>query len=586
MKQGNAGVISRTFFRLLPVQIIMVAVSSVNAVIDGIAATNFIGPMALAATALFFPVIKLMDTLNTTLLGGSQILCGQYMGKNMRNRSISVFSLDMVCVVLFGFLLSVLVTAFCRPLSGLLVQDAGLLEDLCEYMKGYAPGLIAYLLIPQLTAFLQIEQQDKRIYLGMGAMILTNCGLDVWFTAGLKMGMFGLGLATTLSNLVYVVILISYYFTGKAVIRFSVKELDPKDFLPILRIGAPGAVGQLGQAVRGTLLNMIMLTFVGETGVAAFGAVSTLGGMYYAATAGVASATRLLASVYVGEEDRTGLLDIMKTAVYKGVGMVAGLAVLFMVLSGILTGFFYGPEAGEVYGMTRLGFLLFPLSMPFSCFCCVFSNYFQCREQMGIVNLLSLTDGVLGVGLFSILLAPILGMTGVWMAQILGGVLTNVLVIAYARKKQKAWPRNVESLLVLDRDFGVAEEDRIDLTVRNMEEVLQLSEKVMEFCTGHGVEHKRALYAGLCVEEMAGNIVDHGFASGKTHCIDIRVLYRENELLLRLKDDCRPFNPKQVKELFDPQDVTRNLGLRMVAGMAKSIRYQNSFGLNVLTITV
>lgn len=582
----DKGVISKTFFRLLPVQIIMVAISSVNGVIDGVVATNFVGPMALAATALFFPVIKLMDCLNVTLLGGSQILCGQYMGKNMRNRSISVFSLDMLVTLIFGFLLSVLCTAFCRPLAGLLVTDPDMLENLCDYMKGYTPGLIAYLLIPQLTAFLQIEQQEKRTYVDMVVMIVTNIGLDIWFTAGLHMGMFGLGLATTLSNLAYVAVLLPFYFSGRAVIKFSIKELDLKDLPHIVKIGAPGAVGQFGQAVRGTILNMIMLTFVGEAGVAAFGAISTFGGMFFAATAGVASATRLLTSVYVGEEDRTGLIHIMSTAVYKGVGMVAGLAALFMALAGVMTGFFYRPDAGEVYGMTHLGFLLFPLSMPLSCFCCVFSNYYQCREQLGIVNLLSLVDGVLGVASFSIMLAPFLGMTGIWIAQVLGGVLTNVLVIAYAWRKRKAFPGKLEDLLVLEDGFGVAEEDRIDLSVKNMEEVTCLSEQVMELCTSHGVEHKRAMYAGLCVEEMAGNIVEHGFTSGRTRSIDIRVVCKGEDLILRLKDDCRPFNPKEVKELFDPADPTKNLGLRMVAGMAKNIQYQNSFGLNVLTITV
>ena len=39
-------------------------------------------------------------------------------------------------------------------------------------------------------------------------------------------------------------------------------------------------------------------------------------------------------------------------------------------------------------------------------------------------------------------------------------------------------------------------------------------------------------------------------------------------------------------ELFDPEDVTRNIGLRMVSRIAKSMEYQNMLGRNVLTIKV
>lgn len=77
----NTDIISKTFFKLLPIQIIMVAVSSINSIIDGVVATNMLSPLALSACGLFFPMIKLMDTINVTLLGGSQILCGQFIGR-------------------------------------------------------------------------------------------------------------------------------------------------------------------------------------------------------------------------------------------------------------------------------------------------------------------------------------------------------------------------------------------------------------------------------------------------------------------------------------------------------------------------
>ena len=73
---ADSKIITRLFFRLLPVQIILVAIGSINSIIDGMIAGKLIGPLALSVIGLYIPVIKLIDTVNAVLVGGSQILCG------------------------------------------------------------------------------------------------------------------------------------------------------------------------------------------------------------------------------------------------------------------------------------------------------------------------------------------------------------------------------------------------------------------------------------------------------------------------------------------------------------------------------
>ena len=115
-------------------------------------------------------------------------------------------------------------------------------------------------------------------------------------------------------------------------------------------------------------------------------------------------------------------------------------------------------------------------------------------------------------------------------------------------------------------------------------DVMNLSEKFISFCTQKGLDAKRAYYAGLCLEEMAGNIVLHGFEKDKkNHAVDMRVVFEEDQLVIRLSDNCIPFNPKERAEIINPEDITKNIGVRMVARIAKSMQYQNMLGLNVLT---
>ena len=141
--------------------------------------------------------------------------------------------------------------------------------------------------------------------------------------------------------------------------------------------------------------------------------------------------------------------------------------------------------------------------------------------------------------------------------------------------------------MVIPESFGVGEEDRISLSLHSMEEVIRISQTIQNFCLEKGIDRRRSYLAGLCMEEMAGNVVAHGFtADRKKHSVDVRVVYRDNGLILRLKDNCVAFDPAARREIVDPEDMTKNIGIRMVYGIAGSVSYQSVLGLNVLTVTL
>ena len=145
----------------------------------------------------------------------------------------------------------------------------------------------------------------------------------------------------------------------------------------------------------------------------------------------------------------------------------------------------------------------------------------------------------------------------------------------------------MDDLMVIPENFGVPEEDRIDISIHTMEEVVTLSQRIQNFCEEKGIDTKRAYLAGLSMEEMAGNVVDHGFTKDKkNHTIDVRVVYKDDHVLLRIRDDCVPFNPEERRVITEGNDPVKNIGIRMIYRMAQDIRYQNLLGLNVLTIRI
>ena len=119
-------------------------------------------------------------------------------------------------------------------------------------------------------------------------------------------------------------------------------------------------------------------------------------------------------------------------------------------------------------------------------------------------------------------------------------------------------------------------------------DVTQTAKTVQTFCNQHGLSRKAGIHAGLCLEEIAGNIVRYGFrADRRRHDIEVRVVLKEQDVTLRIKDDCVPFNPQEWHEMTSSgTDPTKNVGIRLVYGIADEVEYRSMLGMNVLTIVV
>ena len=59
-KASNGRMVTKLLFRLLPVQILLAAISAVNGVVSGLFASNFVGETAMSAVALFGPINMLI----------------------------------------------------------------------------------------------------------------------------------------------------------------------------------------------------------------------------------------------------------------------------------------------------------------------------------------------------------------------------------------------------------------------------------------------------------------------------------------------------------------------------------------------
>ncbi len=587
-KDANTKVVSKLMFRLLPIQIMLAAVGAINGIVSSFFASNYIGINAMSAVGLFAPINMLIDACSTMLAGGSTILCGKYLGRNEHDRVQNIFTVNLlISFILAGaFTLLFFVLGFFN-LTGVFTRDEAVRPLFNLYLLGQVIGIIPRVLGNQLPDYLTMESQEKRAITASIVYIAVNLVLNLIFIRLLHMGVFGLAAASSLGLWVFFAIQAQAFLSGKTSLRFQTGKIHWPDGGQMVRTGLPGAVSKAYESGRSLIVIYLLATFVGSVGISAFAASDSLLRIFWAVPGGMLAVSRLLISISAGEEDRQTLTDVMRIMFRRFVPIMYAISAVIILCAEPFTRIFYSDPSDPVYMMTVWGFRILPLCMPLSIVAMHFNCYAQASGKRILILLLPLLDGVLCVAGFTALLIRRTDMNSVYIANVLNGVTCIIFILAYACLKNRHFPGNMEQLMVIPDTFGVEPEARLDISVQNMDEVLTVSKRVSEFCRRRGIDSRRGYMASLCMEEMAGNIVDHGFTKDhKRHSIDIRVVHKDDDIILRIRDDCVPFNPKERKALTDPNDILKNAGIRIVYQIAKSVEYQNLLGLNVLTIRI
>ena len=580
--------LTKLMFRLLPVQILLAAVSAVNGIVSSFFASNYVGVNAMSAVGLYSPLSMFINAVSTILVGGSVILCGKYMGENREDKMRNIFSLNLVLTVLISLLFVVIfVIMGFFDLTGFITGDPVIRPLFNRYLLGQSIGVLPLMLGNSFAAFLLLENKGRRTLVASLVYIGVNVILNFVFVQFLQMQELGLALASSLGMWVFLGIQAQYYMSGKSHLKFSAKKLDWGETKDVFKIGVPGALSFVYQTVRGLIDNALLGTYVGAVGISALATSDNLLRIFWAVPIAMLAVSRLLISVSIGEEDRQTLTDVMRVMFRRYIPLMCAICLAIIVCAYPLTYIFYQDPSSDAFIMTMWGFRIMTICMPLSIICMHFTCYAQASGKQFLVHILALLDGVVCVAGFTAILIPSVGMNSVYIANVLNGVVTTIVIILYSIIRKKSFPTNMEKLMVIDDDFGVPQEERMDLSLKSNLDISAVAANVQQFCKGRGIDERRSYLAGLAMEEMAGNIVDHGFTKDKkNHSVDVRVVHKGDNIILRIKDDCIPFDPAERLKITSGDDIMKNIGIRMVYKIASEVTYQNILGLNVLTIKI
>ena len=205
--------------------------------------------------------------------------------------------------------------------------------------------------------------------------------------------------------------------------------------------------------------------------------------------------------------------------------------------------------------LSASAFRWYLLGLPFMCFNLSVRAYMQGLDKQKEASILTLINQLALPVIITWLLGRYWGVPGIFAAF---AVHEIVLAIGFAclqyvmRKNGRSFSDDV----ALGRLIA---EIRGDITT--LEQVTEASEKVIGLCRENGVDNRQAYNIGLCLEELAANSLLHGFKDDREKYVEYRFIIIGRWLILRLRDNGRPFDLTERYKLLDPDDPASGMGL-------------------------
>jgi len=552
--------------------------------IDGLIVSRFLDAEAMAAEGIAYPIFSISGIFGGLFAAGMQTLCSRELGRGDVKGFNRLFSATMILGTLFSLVLTAAVLIGAVPLAMLLGasgKGASLTEPAALYLRGVGVGLPGLVMNGVLASAVQMDSGRKRVMTGALLYSGMNVLLDL-AAVSLHLGMFGIGLATSVALYLQIGYLLLHFRGKDRMLCFVPLKTSVKEMLHLFSCGTEKALRRLGNVLRPVIVNKLIIFYGGALAMTAMSVQSSLRDFSHFFGVGLADAAALLVGVLFGEMndeaiDETGRCVHRNCALYCG-----GLCVLFFALARPIARLFI-PEEGELLNMTVFAVRMVALQAPLNGLLRPRIAYLQSVGRTRNMQLLTAVSSLVYVALSAFLLGTAFGAYGVLASFMLSDFLCLVTVWAWYAIRQRRLRPTVQDYLALPENFRRSPGDVILLDVRDEEDVSLVSQQIQLFCKGHKLDPKTGFEAALSFEELAVNIIRYGFPQCKKRPgIDLRVVYDEKGLILRLQDNCPAFNVERqiALELSRETDPEAHLGLRILGNMASEITYVHSLETN------
>ena len=214
--------------------------------VDSIVVGKYVGDNALAAVGSASPMLNLILVLFVGIAMGASIMVSQYYGSKDRENLSRTVGSSITLTAAASLFLMVFVSMIIRPVLRLLNTPESIMDWCAAYLFIWLMGISGSAYYNILCGILRGlgDSLAALIYLLVATVI--NIILDIWFVAGLNLGVAGVALATVIAQMISAILCVFKLrkMTDLFDLKFSYLKPNKENLVMVLRLGLPSGVTQ------------------------------------------------------------------------------------------------------------------------------------------------------------------------------------------------------------------------------------------------------------------------------------------------------------------------------------------------------
>lgn len=328
---------------------------------DIIVVGNFAGDNSLAAVGSTSSLVNLLVNLFVGLSIGANVLIARYYGAKQQKELDDTVHTAIALALIGGVLLTIVGVIFAPTFLRWMQTPDNIIDLASIYLRVYFIGMIPMLLYNYGAAMLRAVGDTQR---PMKYLIIAGCinvVFNLLFVIAFKWDVFGVALATTISQTVSAVLVLRCLMKGEGAVRLDLKKirLDSHKLLRILEIGIPTGIQGMLFSISNVIIQSSINSF-GDTVVAGSSAAANIEGFVYTAMNSFYQANISFTSQNVGAGKKERINKILYTGLACVTVVGVGMGVGAYLIGPTLLSFYTNSDAVIAAGMIRFKYVMLP----------------------------------------------------------------------------------------------------------------------------------------------------------------------------------------------------------------------------------
>ena len=414
--------------------IFMMIITSVYGVVDGLFVSNVVGSNAFAAVNLIMPVIMIGSSIGFMFGSGGGALVSKTIGEGNTKRANEIFSMLVYLLIILGTIITILGIVFIKPISIALGSDDTILNDCIVYGRVLFIGLVPFLLQNCFQSFLVVAEKPTMGLVISIAAGITNIVLDYLLIYVFKMGVFGAGLATTLSQVVGGFIPLVYFMCkNNSPLKLTKAKFDLKPIVQSCINGSSEMFTNLSMSLVNMLYNLQLIKFAGNDGVVAYGVIMYISFIFSGVYMGYSIGITPIVGYHYGANNKDELKSLLKKSLVLVLTSALVLTTIAELSSEMLAKVFVSYD-NNLLNITTNAIRIFSLSYLINGFNIFASAFFTGLNNGFVSGAISFLRTFVFQIIMIYLLPAIFGLNGIWSSVIVAEILSLVVSIGFFAK--------------------------------------------------------------------------------------------------------------------------------------------------------